>query len=137
MAEMVGSAVVEATLKQAVAGLIGTQEEAAEVPGDGEQHVERLEMAQLRMEAVIEASRKWRIHDASLLRWRRKLKRAASRCASASSAPSGRSGSRPPPSPGAWRAPPRSPLRSSAAAAVTVEIDCRLFCRSTVGDEHR
>jgi hypothetical protein len=85
MAEMVGSAVVEATLKQAVAGLIGTQEEAAEVPGDGEQHVERLEMAQLRMEAVIEASRKWRIHDASLLRWRRKLKRAAQECGVAGS----------------------------------------------------
>jgi hypothetical protein len=39
----------------------------AEVPGDREQHMQRLEMVQLRIEAMIEASRKWHIDDMSLL----------------------------------------------------------------------
>ena len=54
--------------------LIGKQSETAE------QHVERLEMAQIKLEAAIETSRGWHIRDASLLRWRRKLKRAAQEC---------------------------------------------------------
>ncbi|GJM96378.1 hypothetical protein PR202_ga13205 [Eleusine coracana subsp. coracana] len=75
---MVGSAVVEETLKQALSSLIGNQE--AEEYDEKEQHVERLEMAQLRLEAAVDASRKWHIHDASLLRWRRKLRRVAEEC---------------------------------------------------------
>jgi hypothetical protein len=42
-------------------------QEEAEVPDDREQHVERLDMVQLRIEAMIEASRKWHIDDMSLL----------------------------------------------------------------------
>jgi len=42
--------------------------------------MERLEMAQLKLEAAIETSCRWQIKDASLLRWRKKLKRAAREC---------------------------------------------------------
>ncbi|RCV39361.1 hypothetical protein SETIT_8G217700v2 [Setaria italica] len=41
---------------------------------------ERLEMAHIRLEAALETSNNWQITDASLLRWRRKLKRAAQEC---------------------------------------------------------
>nr|TKW02175.1 hypothetical protein SEVIR_8G228600v2 [Setaria viridis] len=37
-------------------------------------------MAHIRLEAALETSNKWQITDASLLRWRRKLKRAAQEC---------------------------------------------------------
>ena len=42
--------------------------------------MERLEMAQLKLETAIETSCRWQIKDASLLRWRKKLKRAAREC---------------------------------------------------------
>lgn len=42
--------------------------------------IERLEMAHIKMEAALEASGRWRATDASLLRWRRKLRRAADEC---------------------------------------------------------
>ncbi|XP_025828680.1 uncharacterized protein LOC112903663 [Panicum hallii] len=42
--------------------------------------MERLEMAHIKLEAALETSEKWQITDASLLRWRRKLKRAAQEC---------------------------------------------------------
>ncbi|TVU35633.1 hypothetical protein EJB05_17533, partial [Eragrostis curvula] len=75
MAEMVFSAVVEETLKQALSGLIGSNGQE-DVVAD----VERLEMVQIKLEAALNASRRWRIRDAPLLRWRRKLKRAAEEC---------------------------------------------------------
>jgi hypothetical protein len=37
-------------------------------------------MAHIRLEAALETSEKWQITDASLLHWRRKLKRAAQEC---------------------------------------------------------
>jgi len=82
MAEMVGSAVAEETLKQVVSVLIGKQRQEEETAGESEteQNLERLEMAQIKLEAALEASRGWHIRDASLLRWRRKLKRAAQEC---------------------------------------------------------
>jgi hypothetical protein len=43
-------------------------------------NLERLEMAHIRLEAALETSEKWQITYASLLRWRRKLKRAAQEC---------------------------------------------------------
>jgi hypothetical protein len=45
-----------------------------------ERNFERLEMAHIRLEAALETSNKWQITDPSLLRWRRKLKRAAHEC---------------------------------------------------------
>ncbi|CAL4906073.1 unnamed protein product [Urochloa decumbens] len=76
--EIIVSAVAEEMVKQAFAGLIGRQ---AGRPDEKEQHMERLEMAQIKLEAVLETSRKWHIKGApSLLRWRKKLKRAAREC---------------------------------------------------------
>jgi len=43
-------------------------------------NLESLEMAHIRLEAALETSERWQITDASLLRWRRKLKRAAQEC---------------------------------------------------------
>ncbi|RLN28115.1 uncharacterized protein C2845_PM05G15210 [Panicum miliaceum] len=78
MTGMVGSAVAEETLKQVVSSvLIGKQRQEEET---AEQLVERLEMAQIKLEAALETSRGWHISDASLLRWRRKLKHAAQEC---------------------------------------------------------
>ncbi|TVU49811.1 hypothetical protein EJB05_01148, partial [Eragrostis curvula] len=76
-AEMVFSAVVEETLKLALSGLIGGSRGQEE---DLVRDVERLEMARIRLEAALDASRRWRIRDAPLLRWRRKLERAAEEC---------------------------------------------------------
>uniref|UniRef100_A0A0D9WV08 WW domain-containing protein n=1 Tax=Leersia perrieri TaxID=77586 RepID=A0A0D9WV08_9ORYZ len=45
-----------------------------------EEHLERLEMAHIKLEAVLETSYKWRITDPSLLRWQKKLKCAAQEC---------------------------------------------------------
>ncbi|XP_066358352.1 uncharacterized protein [Miscanthus floridulus] len=63
---------------------IFSEQEAEKPAADGEnsngQHVERLEMAQIKLEAALETSRRWQIKDASLLRWRKKLKRAAQEC---------------------------------------------------------
>ncbi|CAL5047004.1 unnamed protein product [Urochloa decumbens] len=91
MAEMVGSAVAEETLKQVVSSLIGSKQQhqeeetaaAGDISGGVEQQVERLEMAQIKLEAALQTSRRWHIRDASLLRWRRKLKRAAHECGDA------------------------------------------------------
>jgi len=79
MAEMVGSAAAEEILKQVFSGLIGKQQHQ-EGREEQEHHMERLEMAQLKLEAAIETSCRWQIKDASLLRWRKKLKRAARDC---------------------------------------------------------
>jgi hypothetical protein len=43
-------------------------------------NLEMLEIAHIRLEAALETSDKWQITDASLLRWRKKLKRAALEC---------------------------------------------------------
>jgi hypothetical protein len=79
MAEMVGSAVAEEMVKQVFAGLIGRQ--VGRSADEREQHMERLEMAQIKLDAVLETSRQWHIKGvSSLLRWRKKLKRAAREC---------------------------------------------------------
>ncbi|PUZ67428.1 hypothetical protein GQ55_3G433100 [Panicum hallii var. hallii] len=79
MAEMVGSAAAEEILKQAFAGLIGKQQHE-EGRDEEEHHMERLEMAQIKLEAAVETSCRWQVMDASLLRWRKKLKCAAREC---------------------------------------------------------
>ncbi|KAL6647741.1 hypothetical protein ACP70R_015178 [Stipagrostis hirtigluma subsp. patula] len=75
MAEMVGSAVVQETVGQILSGLVQGKEES-----NANENLERLEMAHIKLEAVLEISNKWLITDASLLRWRKKLKRAAQEC---------------------------------------------------------
>ncbi|RCV09320.1 hypothetical protein SETIT_2G018000v2 [Setaria italica] len=78
MAEIVSSAVVQETVSQVLSGLVKKYEEIDE--SDANRNLERLEMAHIRLEAALETSGKWQITDASLLRWRRKLKHAAQEC---------------------------------------------------------
>ena len=78
MAEMVSSAVAEEIVTQIVSSVLDKQRQERR-PSE-EERLERLEMAHIKLEAALETSDKWRISDASLLRWRRKLKRAARDC---------------------------------------------------------
>ncbi|KAF8713960.1 hypothetical protein HU200_027946 [Digitaria exilis] len=78
MAEIVSSAVAQETISQILSGLVQKYEEK-EKP-DARTNLERLEMAHIRLEAALETSEKWQITDGSLLRWRKKLKRAAQEC---------------------------------------------------------
>ncbi|CAL4932489.1 unnamed protein product [Urochloa decumbens] len=75
MAKMVSSAVVQETVSQILSGLAQKYAES-----NANSNLERLEMAHIKLEAALESSDKWRITDASLLRWRRKLKHAAPEC---------------------------------------------------------
>ena len=77
MAEKISSAVVQETVSQILSGLVQKIEEKE---SDANRNLERLEMAHIRLEAALETSNKWQITDASLLRWRMKLKRAAQEC---------------------------------------------------------
>ncbi|KAF8775041.1 hypothetical protein HU200_005092 [Digitaria exilis] len=78
MAEIVSSAVVHEAVSQILSNLVQNYEEKEELSAS--RNLERLEMAHIRLGAVLETSEKWPITDASLLRWRRKLKRAAQEC---------------------------------------------------------
>ena len=78
MEEIVTSAVVQDTVSRVLSGLVQKYEEKEE--SNANRNLERLEMAHIRLEAALETSNKWQITDASLLRWRRKLKRAAQEC---------------------------------------------------------
>jgi hypothetical protein len=78
MAEIVSSAVVQETVSQILSGLVQKYEEKQE-PNES-RNLERLEMAHIRLEAALDTSEKWNITDGPLLRWRRKLKRAAQEC---------------------------------------------------------
>uniref|UniRef100_A0ACD5XGP9 Uncharacterized protein n=1 Tax=Avena sativa TaxID=4498 RepID=A0ACD5XGP9_AVESA len=80
MAEMVSSAIVGEAVSRIFSGITSRKDEdksdeTAVGPG-----LERLEMARIKMEAALETSDKWQITDASLLHWRKKLKRAAQDC---------------------------------------------------------
>ena len=78
MAGMVSSAVIQETVSQILSGVVQKYEENVE--SNAKRNVERLEMAHIRLQAALDISDKWQITDASLLRWRRKLKRAAQEC---------------------------------------------------------
>ncbi|PAN09337.1 hypothetical protein PAHAL_2G014500 [Panicum hallii] len=78
MAELVSTAIVQETVSQILSGIVQKYEEKEE--SNVNRNMERLEMAHIRLEAALETSEKWQITDASLLRWRRKLKRAAQEC---------------------------------------------------------
>ncbi|OEL28206.1 hypothetical protein BAE44_0010775, partial [Dichanthelium oligosanthes] len=56
--------------------IIRKDEDGSEEGGN----IERLEMAHIKMEAAIVTTNKWHIMDVPLLRWRKKLKRAAQEC---------------------------------------------------------
>ncbi|RCV39360.1 hypothetical protein SETIT_8G217600v2 [Setaria italica] len=78
MAELVSAAIVQETVGQILSGVVQKYEEKEE--SNEKRNLERLEMTHIRLEAALETSNKWQITDASLLRWRRKLKRAAQEC---------------------------------------------------------
>ena len=82
MAEIVKSVIVGEAVSRIISGIAPTSkrpdrsvEESAEGCG-----LERLEMAHIKMEAVLHTSDKWQITNTSLLHWRKKLKRAAQDC---------------------------------------------------------
>jgi hypothetical protein len=76
MADMVSSAVAQETVNQIISGLVRNYKGKA----NANENLERLEMAHIKLEAALETSNKWLITDASLLRWRKKLKCAAQEC---------------------------------------------------------
>ena len=78
MAELVSTAIVHETVSQVLSGIVQKYEEKDK--SNANTNLERLEMAHIRLEAALETSEKWQITDASLLRWRRKLKHAAQEC---------------------------------------------------------
>ncbi|XP_066398911.1 uncharacterized protein [Miscanthus floridulus] len=78
MAEIVSSAVVQETVGKILSGLVQKYEGGKK--SNAIEDLERLEMAQIKLESAIETSDKWLITDVSLLRWRKKLKRAAQEC---------------------------------------------------------
>lgn len=76
MSEAISSAVVGEAVSRIFSAIISKHED-----GSGEEsELERLEMAHIKMEAAIDTSNKWQITDVPLLRWRKKLKRAAQEC---------------------------------------------------------
>ena len=78
MAEIVGSAVVQESVSQILSGMLQKYEEKHN--SNAFRNLERLEMAHIRLEAVLQTSDKWDITDTSLLRWHRKLKSVAQEC---------------------------------------------------------
>jgi hypothetical protein len=79
MAENVSSAVVQESVNQILSALLKKYDEKQD--SNTNSNLERLQMAHIRLEAALETSENWQILDSSaLLRWRRKLKRAAQEC---------------------------------------------------------
>ncbi|CAN6181027.1 unnamed protein product [Urochloa humidicola] len=78
MAEMVSSAIIQETVSQILTGFVHKCE--GKEKSNVTENMERLEMAHIRLGAALETSDKWQIIDASLLRWRRKLKHVAKEC---------------------------------------------------------
>jgi hypothetical protein len=76
MAEMVSSAIVGETVNRIMLSVTGKDEEKSKQ----KENIERLEMAHIKMEAVLQVSDRWQITEVPLLRWRSKLKRAAQEC---------------------------------------------------------
>ena len=78
MAEIVSSALVQETVSQILSGIVKKYEEKEESNSSG--NLERLEMAHIKMESVLDVTDKWQITGVPLLQWRSKLKRAAQEC---------------------------------------------------------
>lgn len=77
MTEMVCSVVVQEALSQALSGLKDRCDGRSSV----KEHMERMEMAQIKLEAALDTSDKWDVSSSvPLQRWRNKLKRAAQEC---------------------------------------------------------
>ena len=72
--EIVSSTVAQEAVNHV---LLGIKEGYAE-KSDAKEHIERMEMAHIKLEAALETSHKWNISSAPLLRWQSKLKRGKS-----------------------------------------------------------
>ncbi|CAL5034570.1 unnamed protein product [Urochloa decumbens] len=79
MAELVSTAIVQGTVSQILSGLVQKYQEKHNNSNE-KRNLERIETAHIKLEVALETSDKWQINDASLLRWRRKLKRVAQEC---------------------------------------------------------
>ena len=75
-ADMVGSAVAQ----EAVNEVLSRIKEGNAEKSDAKEHIERMEMAHIKLEAALETSKKWNVTSVPLLRWRSKLKRATQEC---------------------------------------------------------
>nr|CAB3451799.1 unnamed protein product [Digitaria exilis] len=71
---MVASAVAGDTVSRIISSLADRDDD------ESTENMERLEMAHIKMEAVLHMTEKWQIPNVPLLRWRSKLKRAAQEC---------------------------------------------------------
>ncbi|KAF7014921.1 unnamed protein product [Triticum aestivum] len=80
MAEMVGSLVVGEVVSRTSSFLISKHKERSASASSTGESLERLEMAHIKMEAALEVSARWQVTDVAMLRWRRKLRRAADEC---------------------------------------------------------
>uniref|UniRef100_A0A0D9WV15 Rx N-terminal domain-containing protein n=1 Tax=Leersia perrieri TaxID=77586 RepID=A0A0D9WV15_9ORYZ len=76
MGEIVSSAVVNETVSRITSGLIDRCQQKSSV----EDHLEKLEMAQIKLDIALETSDKWQITSGPLLHWQKKLKRVTEEC---------------------------------------------------------
>uniref|UniRef100_A0A0D9WV09 Disease resistance N-terminal domain-containing protein n=1 Tax=Leersia perrieri TaxID=77586 RepID=A0A0D9WV09_9ORYZ len=76
MAEVVSSAIVHEAVNKIISGLVDKYEHKS----SAEEQMERLEMAHIKLETALDTSSKWQITSGPLLRWQKKLKRAAEEC---------------------------------------------------------
>lgn len=76
MAEMISSAVAHEAVNQVLSSI----KERYEGNSGAKGHMERMEMAHIKLEAALETSDKWIVTSVPLIHWRRKLKRAAQEC---------------------------------------------------------
>jgi hypothetical protein len=74
--EMVSSAVAQEALNEVLSRI----KEGYAEKSDAKEHIERMEMAHIKLEAALETANKWNITSAPLLRWQSKLKRATQEC---------------------------------------------------------
>lgn len=73
-AQIVSSVVAQEAVNQVLSGF------KKRYNSDAKEHLERMEMAHIKLEAALETSNRWNVTSAALLRWRSKLKRAAHEC---------------------------------------------------------
>ncbi|KAL6654893.1 hypothetical protein ACP70R_008358 [Stipagrostis hirtigluma subsp. patula] len=76
MAEMVSSAVVQEAVNRVLSSATDKYEETS----NAKEHMDRMEIAHIKLEAALEMSENWSLSSAPLLRWRSKLKRVSQEC---------------------------------------------------------
>ncbi|CAD6342864.1 unnamed protein product [Miscanthus lutarioriparius] len=72
--------VSSALAQEAVNEVLSRIKEGYAEKSDAKEHIERMEMAHIKLEAALETSHKWNISSAPLLRWQSKLKGATQEC---------------------------------------------------------